>query len=214
MSGSYFPLMKRSIAQLAALICLIGFFSGPNALSSPMSDALTGKLVSLQGKTVKKFEDAPLGNVKYLAIYFSASWCPPCKGFTPDLVKWYQETKPKNPQFELVFVSRDRSEDDMEDYIKTDSMPWPSLAYRKIEDATEITKLAGKGIPCLVLIDQDGKVLSHSYEGATYVGPRKVLQDIDRVLAENPSTNTTASTAAPTTTTVGSGKFDIFADKK
>ena len=206
--------MKKLFSQFAIFICLIGFILGQKVHASPMSDALTGKLVSLQGKTVKKYDDAALPNAKYFAIYFSASWCPPCRGFTPDLVKWYQETKPKNPQFELVFVSRDRSEDAMEAYIKTDSMPWPSLAYRKIENTAEITKLAGRGIPCLVLIDQNGQVLSHSYEGETYIGPSKVLQDIDRVLAENPTSNTNASTATPSSTTVGAGKFDIFADKK
>jgi nucleoredoxin len=44
-------------------------------------------------------------------------------------------------------------------------------------------KYAGTGIPCLVLVDASGAVLSHSYEGKTYVGPSKVLRDLDKVFA-------------------------------
>lgn len=28
---------------------------------------------------------------KALALYFSAHWCPPCRGFTPQLAKWYSQ---------------------------------------------------------------------------------------------------------------------------
>lgn len=47
----------------------------------------------------------------------------------------------------------------------------------------EIQKYAGTGIPCLVLVDREGKVLSHSYEGQTYVGPTKVMNDIPNMTA-------------------------------
>src|SRR5215213_3757856 len=86
------------------------------AAESPIFPALSGDLVSLQGGKVKKFDEAPLAQTKYFAIYYSAEWCPPCRAFTPDLVKWYERTKTENPQFELIFVSSDRSSDEMEKY--------------------------------------------------------------------------------------------------
>ena len=46
------------------------------------------------------------GKVKLL--YFSAHWCPPCRGFTPELVKAYAKLKAAGRNFEVVFISSDR----------------------------------------------------------------------------------------------------------
>ena len=43
---------------------------------------------------------------KVVGLYFSAEWCPPCKAFTPELVKLRDSASDK---FEVVFVSSDRS---------------------------------------------------------------------------------------------------------
>jgi nucleoredoxin len=185
------------------------------AAESPIYPALGGDLVSLQGGKVKKHDAAPLSQAKYFAIYYSAEWCPPCRAFTPDLVKWYERTKPENPQFELIFVSSDRSEGEMEKYITGDKMPWPALEFSKKRSNRTLTQYAGNGIPCLVFVDAQGKVLSHSYEGKTYVGPRKVLQDIDKTLKENPATaEQKAAAASATAKPAGASSFDDFFKKK
>ena len=48
---------------------------------------------------------------KHLMLYFSAHWCPPCRGFTPELVKVYDELQKSRDDMELVFVSSDKDED-------------------------------------------------------------------------------------------------------
>jgi nucleoredoxin len=40
-----------------------------------------------------------------IALYFSASWCGPCKRFTPMLVDVYNLLKSQGRGFEVVFVS-------------------------------------------------------------------------------------------------------------
>ena len=46
-----------------------------------------------------------------------------------------------------------------------------------------MTKYAGPGIPLpLVFLDAEGKVLSDSYVNGSYVGPQKVLADIEKTL--------------------------------
>jgi nucleoredoxin len=149
--------------------------------------AVKGDLVQSKGKKLEAFDEAPLANAKYYAIYYSAGWCAPCRAFTPDLVKWYKRNKSKHPDFELIFVSSDRSEEDMAKYMKEDDMPWPALAYSKKGSNRELTKYAGPGIPCLVFLDDSGKVLANSYEGGTYVGPRKVLEQMDKTLRSHPA---------------------------
>jgi nucleoredoxin len=148
---------------------------------SKFKDMLDGKLVALTGKRVGKYEMAE--EPEHYAFYFSAHWCPPCRAFTPKLVSFYNVQPGKKKQFEIIFVSNDSDEKMMEEYIKGDSMPWPAIAYRSVERMKEIQKYAGTGIPCLVLVDREGKVLSHSYEGQTYVGPTKVMNDIPRLTA-------------------------------
>src|SRR4051812_27138326 len=90
------------------------FFSLTAALASPAApaegsiyDSLKGDLVAVEGKRVKHFDETQLAGVKYYAIYYSASWCGPCRAFTPKLVQWYNEHKKNSPQFELIFVSSD-----------------------------------------------------------------------------------------------------------
>ncbi len=139
-------------------------------------DMLKGKLVALDGKRVGKYEMEQ--EPKYYAFYFSAHWCPPCRAFTPKLVEFYNAQEGKKKDFEVIFVSQDHDEKSMEEYIKGDKMPFPAIAFRSTERMKEINKYAGSGIPCLVLVDKDGKVISDSYDGKTYTGPNKVMQDI------------------------------------
>lgn len=150
-----------------------------------VSKGLMGDLVALEGRKLKKFDAAALGGKKYFAVYRSASWCGPCRKFTPDFVSWYKSKSSKRDQFEVIFVSSDRSEKDMEDYMVEDKMPWPALDFSKKGKRSPIHGLGGRGIPDLILIDADGKVLSTSYEGDNYVGPRKVLKDLDDLLKKS-----------------------------
>jgi nucleoredoxin len=183
------------------MLCF-GLFA-PSVFAEAIAPSLKGDLVALNGKRVGKFDDAPLANTKYFAVYFSASWCGPCRAFTPDLVTWYNQNKPKHPEFELVFVSSDTDENSMEAYMAGDKMPWPALKYSKIKSNKSLRQYAGRGIPCLVFVDAEGKVLSNSYEGANYVGPRKVLKDIGQTLGGGTPSAPTAPPATGATSGAG-----------
>lgn len=198
---------------LLVVVGSLGLVWNASAAESSIYSSIKGDLVASGGKKLKRFDDAALAPVKYYGIYYSASWCGPCRAFTPELVSWYKKTKRKNPHFELIFVSNDRSEDAMAAYMKDDKMEWPALDFSKKASNRALTKYAGPGIPCLVLIDQDGKVLSNSYEGGKYVGPRKVLEDIDKTLKSNPASAEAVAAAASGTKSTGGGSFDDFFKK-
>jgi len=188
-----------SLLAVAAFAAVTTLHAAPTSAAPPKSLAtdLKGDLVALDGKKMKRFDDTKLADTKYVAVYYSAHWCPPCRTFTPELVKWYNATKPANPHFELIFVSSDRSEKDMESYMAGEQMPWPALKFIKKQTDKTLRPHAGRGIPCLVLLDATGKVLSHSYEGSTYVGPTKVMRDIDATLKANPATAAATLSAKP-----------------
>lgn len=146
--------------------------------SNKIATALQGKLVAVNGRAVRELASDHLAGTQMYAIYYSASWCGPCRRFTPDLVAAYAKIKAAHPDFEIIFVSSDQNEDAMRHYMIDDRMPWPALRYRDTQSNVALSRYKASGIPNLVFIDGDGLILSKSYEGGKYVGPRKVLADI------------------------------------
>jgi nucleoredoxin len=144
--------------------------------------SLKGDLVALDGKKVKRFDDTKLAGKKYVAVYFSAHWCAPCRAFTPKLVEWYNANKAANPHFELIFVSSDNSEKDQEKYMEETKMPWPALKYSKIKSDKVLKKHAKGSIPHLVLLDATGNAVTT--DG---------MQAIEKILKENPASGGTAA---------------------
>ncbi len=63
---------------------------------------------------------------KTVAIYFSAHWCPPCRGFTPDLAEFYTNRN-KELNLEIIFVSSDRDQESFDEYYA--EMPWLALKF-------------------------------------------------------------------------------------
>jgi nucleoredoxin len=156
--------------------------TGPVPESTEFMKTFEKDLVIVEGKSASSF-DQPLGQVKYFAFYKSASWCPPCRKFTPDLVKFYNRMKEKHPEFELIFVSSDRSGKDMEAYMADYKMPWPAFKHGKHKG---LVRSKGNGIPCLVVTDAHGNVLHDSYtDQGDYRGPSAVLKDLEKLLGNS-----------------------------
>ncbi len=153
----------------------------PDEPPTPLQTAFTGKLVVWSEGAVRPYDARRLNGVKFYALYFSASWCGPCREFTPELVRDYAALKQLYPEFELIFVSSDQSEADMHGYLRDDAMPWPALRFADRRQK-EAARHAGRGIPCLVLVDSDGKELAHSYRRGRYVGPAQVVEDTWKIL--------------------------------
>lgn len=91
------------------------------------------------------------GPGKVIGLYFSAHWCPPCKGFTPKLVETYNKIKAAGKDFEIIFVSSDRDMTSFTEYYGT--MPWLAIPQgdRRKEALSKLFEV--EGIPALVLID-------------------------------------------------------------
>ena len=100
------------------------------------STVLPGLEKFIKGKKGSR-EEVPVssldGEGKVFGLYFSAHWCPPCRGFTPKLAEWYRELKkgPLGEKFDIVFVSSDRDEGAFDEYF--DEMPWLALPYGERE---------------------------------------------------------------------------------
>lgn len=158
--------------------------AAPHAPANPLERALAGKLVRLENGALRPFDVAQLAGVKFYALYYSASWCAPCREFTPGLVDAYGKIRALFPEFEVVLVNQDQSPAAMSAYMRDDRMAWPAVQWDKIHGARDITRFCGDGIPCLVLVDENGKVLSDTNRWGRYVGPDAVLDDTWKILRD------------------------------
>ena len=150
-----------------------------------IAGAAKGNLVRLQNGNLVSCYDEELAPKQIYGLYFSAHWCGPCRKFTPQLVAYYNQIAHDHPEFEIIFVSADKSADGMATYMRETGMPWPAIEYSKLASVPALQKYAGKGIPDLVIVDASGKVLADSFVSGKYVGPAKVLDDLSTIFARS-----------------------------
>lgn len=115
------------------------------------------KLVSKDGDV--NTEEA-LAGLEAVGIYFSAHWCPPCRGFTPVFAKKYNELKEAGKKFQTVFASSDQDQEACKSYFA--DMPWLCLPYAERALKETLAKKYGcNGIPYLVILDgKTGEVIT------------------------------------------------------
>jgi len=138
-------------------------------------ELLFGDTLYTWGKGQEQIEEREtltlLKEKNVLGVYFSASWCGPCRQFTPALAKFYTEMNKKGKKFEIIWISKDRSTEEFVEYYR--KMPWLAVTVENLPE--KIQKLSAlyqvKGIPHFVLIDaDDGSIIN--LDGRT-----KIIQD-------------------------------------
>ncbi|CAH1233011.1 NXN [Branchiostoma lanceolatum] len=96
-----------------------------------------------------------VGEGRYVGLYFSALWCPPCHGFTPNLARFYLNLKQQPGRaeaFEVVLVSDDTDNDAFVQHFGR--MPWLALPYSERQKKKDLCKKYEVfGYPMLVLLD-------------------------------------------------------------
>jgi len=126
-------------------------------------EALDGAFVGKDGSATDLA--AVRERAEYIGLYFSAHWCPPCRGFTPKLIKFYQElNKASANKLEVVFVSGDNDQESFDEYYG--SMPWLAVPFNddRIRSLNQTFRV--EGIPHLVILDRHGGVVHDSAVGA------------------------------------------------
>lgn len=102
---------------------------------------------------------------KNIGLYFSAASCGPCQRFTPQLVQVYNELSSSKAGFEVVFVSGDEDEESFKDYFS--KMPWLAVPFSDSQTRDRLDEVFKvRGIPNLVMIDDEGKMVNENGVGA------------------------------------------------
>jgi len=112
------------------------------------------KLLTADGREIAPTELAG----KTVFFYFSASWCPPCRGFTPQLIEFYTKYHVEK-NFEVIFATWDEEADDFKEYYA--KMPWLAIPFGNgaTKALTDVYQV--QSIPTLIGVEADtGKTIT------------------------------------------------------
>ena len=95
---------------------------------------------------------------QYVLVDFWASWCGPCRGENPFVVKAFN--KYKNNNFTVLGVSLDEDKNDWLKAIQDDKLTWKHISDLKGWSSAVVSIFGIEGIPYNLLIDPNGKILA------------------------------------------------------
>ena len=101
---------------------------------------------------------------KVVLLDFWASWCGPCRGENPNVVRLYQ--KFKNKGFTVFSVSLDEDVNSWKAAIQKDQLSWPThVSDLKGWKSPLVSTFGFDGIPFTILLNKEGNIIGKNLRG-------------------------------------------------
>jgi len=138
---------------------------GAKMLGAARRIDLPGNEIKLEGKLVDGTDfDWKAYRGKVVLVDFWATWCGPCIQELPNVKKHYELYHDKG--FDVVGISLDSERNRLETFLKKESLPWKTLFQDEGGWDHPIASYYGvMGIPTVILVDKEGKVISLNARG-------------------------------------------------
>lgn len=180
--------MRRYFICVFNFILILGIvkLQALTAHQENVTRGLKDNLVVLKSGDFEPYDAQNLGSKPYTILYYSASWCPPCKAFTPKLVEFYSKKKHED-LFEVILFSLDKSERQMKQYMQSFKMKWPALRFDQRFNISWMKQYAPKSIPRIIILDANGiPILDNVGMGSSsgqIIKPELILEQFGELLA-------------------------------
>jgi thiol-disulfide isomerase/thioredoxin len=115
----------------------------------------------------KDLQGNPLSVAKYkgklVLVDFWATWCGPCVGTLPSVIKAYN--KHHADGFEIIGISLDMDEQKLKSFLKTKEIPWAQYFDGKGWQNKLAAKYGIQSVPATFLLDRQGKIIGQDLRG-------------------------------------------------
>lgn len=153
--------------------------------TSPMAKALKGRLYVRGDEKFTLFEPGDRPEPELYVVFFASRASGKCRTLTPKLVKLYETLRERGlgGRIELVHVSSDKEKPEYQAFVNEAQIPWLLLKHGAIIGILD--KWKGKDIPCLAVMNREGDIVFHSYEGGRYDGSERPMADLLALFADD-----------------------------
>ena len=138
-----------------------------------------GSDFKLYGKTLDN-EDFGWENLrgKYVLVKFTATWCGPCKMEVPVMLEAYKQYHGKGLEIVSVYISDSAAE--VKKFVEKEELPWIIISESlsvKAGQPPQGETFGIQGVPTMLLVDKEGKILATDTRGPRLKQELKKLFD-------------------------------------